>query len=253
MSSPNPVKAALARGETQLGLWLSLGSLAATELVAGAGFDWLLIDMEHTTLSESETLAHLRAARSGGPAEPMIRVPWNDAVVMKRMLDAGARSFIVPYVQNAEEARRAVAATRYPPAGIRGFSGMHRGNDFGRDKTYLETAGDTVFLAVQAESPEAIANAGAIAAVEGVDCVFVGPNDLAANMGMLGGAYAPEVRAMLARVVAPVKAAGKAAGMLDFNIESAKGLIAAGFAFVAIGSDISLLGTGISGLLKSYR
>src|SRR5262249_15207325 len=153
------------------------------------GFDWVLVDLEHTAMSESDAVTHLRAARSGGGAEPLVRIPWNDAVVIKRLLDSGARSLLVPYVQNVEEARRAVAATRYPPAGIRGFSGMHRGNDYARDKSYPQTATDSIFLAVQVESPEAVANAGAIAAIDGIDCVFVGPNDLAANMGLLGQAY----------------------------------------------------------------
>jgi 4-hydroxy-2-oxoheptanedioate aldolase len=253
MVAPNPIKAALRRGETQLGLWLSLGSPTATELAAGAGFDWVLADMEHSTLSEADVLTHMRAAASGGAAEPMVRIPWNDTVVIKRLLDSGIRSLLVPYVQNVEEARRAVAATRYPPAGVRGFSGMHRGNGYARDKDYPFTAADEIFLAIQVESPEAVANAGAIAAVDGIDCVFVGPNDLAANMGMLNQAYAPEVRALVKSVVGPVKAAGKAAGMLDFRIDTAKDYLDAGFNFMAIGSDISLLASGINGLLAAYR
>jgi 4-hydroxy-2-oxoheptanedioate aldolase len=253
MPARNPLKAATGRRDRLLGLWLSLGSLTATELAAGAGFDWLLIDMEHSTMSEAEALAHLRAARSGGPTEALIRVPWNDAVVMKRLLDSGARSFLVPYVQTVEEARRAVAATRYPPAGIRGFSGMHRGNDYARDKTYPETAAADIFLAVQVESPQAVAAAGAIAAVDGVDCVFVGPNDLAANMGLLGQLQDPRVKAAIGSVAGPVRAAGKLAGMLDFNVEGARGWFAAGFDFVAVGSDITLLSAGIGGLLAAHR
>jgi 4-hydroxy-2-oxoheptanedioate aldolase len=252
MATPNPLKAALRRGEPQLGLWLSLGSPMAAELAAGAGFDWVLVDMEHTVLSEGEALAHLRAARSGGPAEPLVRVPWNDAVAIKRLLDAGARSLLVPYVQDAEEAARAVAATRYPPAGRRGFSGMHRGNDFARDKGYAQHAHEDIFLAVQVESPEAVANAGAIAAVDGIDCVFVGPNDLAANMGRIGRAASPEVRALIGSVVAPVRAAGKTPGMLEFNVEQARRWLAEGFGFVAVGSDMSLLSAGIGGLLAAH-
>jgi 4-hydroxy-2-oxoheptanedioate aldolase len=174
-------------------------------------------------------------------------------VVIKRLLDAGARSLLVPYVQNAEEARRAVAATRYPPAGVRGYSGLHRGNEYGRNRQYPETAADDIFLAVQVESPEAAANAGAIAAVEGVDCVFVGPNDLAANMGHIGRTTDPEVKAAIASVVAPVRAAGKLAGMLAFDVEGARDWLEAGFGFVAIGSDLSLLAAGIEGLLKAHR
>jgi len=253
MSAPNALKAALRRGEKQLGLWLSLNSPLATEMAAGIGFDWLLIDMEHTVTNEGEAVSHLRAAKAGGPPEALVRVPWNDHVVIKRLLDSGARSLLVPYVQNAEEARRAVAATRYPPAGIRGFSGMHRGNDFGRRKDYPQTGAEDIFLAVQVESPEAVANAGAIAAVEGVDCVFVGPNDLAANMGMIGQVYSPEVQEMIGRVIAPVRAAGKAPGLLDFRMETAQGWLDRGFDMLAIGSDMTLLSNGMASLIGAYR
>ncbi|MGN6101544.1 MAG: HpcH/HpaI aldolase family protein [Devosia sp.] len=253
MISPNPLKAALARGEKQIGCWLGLGSPIATEIVASAGFDWVLVDMEHTSLSESETVGLLRAVRSVSTIEPLVRVPWNDMVTMKRLLDSGVRSILVPYVQNADEARRAAAATRYPPAGVRGFAGMHRGNDYGRDTNYVHRIADEIFLAVQAESPEAIRNAGAIAAVDGIDCVFVGPNDLAANMGLLGQPRHPDVLAAIASIVEPVKAAGKTAGMLDYNIENSRAWLEAGFDFVAVGSDTALLAAGAANLVKAYR
>lgn len=252
MPLENPLKTALARGERQLGLWLTLGSPLAAELAAGAGFDWVLIDMEHSVLNEAQVLDHVRAARVGGRAEPMVRIPWNEPIVFKRLLDSGVRSFLVPYVQNAEEARRAVAATRYPPAGIRGFSGMHRGNAFARNKNYPQEAAGEIFVAVQVESPEAVDNAGAIAAVEGVDCVFVGPNDLAANMGFVGRPQLPEVRDKILSVVAPVRAAGKTPGMLDFNVENARFWLESGFGFVAVGSDLTLLASGVDRLLEAH-
>jgi len=252
MTSPNLLKAALRRGDRQIGIWLSLASETATEISARAGFDWLLIDMEHTPNSEADVLGHLRAA-NGGTAEPVVRVPWNDAVIIKRVLDIGARSLLVPYVQNVEEAKRAVAATRYPPEGVRGFSGMTRANDYARDKTYPSAAASEIFLAVQVESPEAVRNAAAIAAVDGIDGVFVGPNDLAANMGLVGQPYAPAVREATASILAPVRAAGKAAGVLDFNVESARGWLEMGFGFVAVGSDLSLLGAGLNALIAAHR
>ena len=252
MTSPNLLKAALRRGDRQIGIWLSLASETATEISARAGFDWLLIDMEHTPNSEADVLGHLRAA-NGGTAEPVVRVPWNDAVIIKRVLDIGARSLLVPYVQNVEEAKRAVAATRYPPEGVRGFSGMTRANDYARDKTYPSTAASEIFLAVQVESPEAVRNAAAIAAVDGIDGVFVGPNDLAANMGLVGQPYAPAVREATASILAPVRAAGKAAGVLDFNVESARGWLEMGFGFVAVGSDLSLLGAGLNALVAAHH
>jgi 4-hydroxy-2-oxoheptanedioate aldolase len=252
MPFSNTLKAALRRGEKTIGLWLTLGSFTATEIAARAGFDWLLIDMEHTVASEAEVLGHLRAAM-GGTAEPMVRIPWNDAVVVKRVLDIGVRSILVPYVQNADEARRAVAATRYPPDGIRGYSGMSRANDYARDKAYATGAASEIFLAVQVESPEAVANAGAIAAVEGIDGVFVGPNDLAANMGLVGQAGHAAVRDAVATVIAPIHAAGKSAGMLDFNVDGARRWFELGFDFIGIGSDTSLLAAAVNGLVKAHR
>ncbi len=249
---PNPLKAA-DRSDRLLGLWLTMGSEIAAEIASGAGVDWVLVDMEHTYLGEAEIVSMLRAVQVGGRAEPVVRVPWNEPVIMKRLLDSGVRSFLVPFVQNADEARRAVAATRYPPAGIRGFSGAHRSNDYGRDGDYRQKVNGDIFIAVQVESPEAIANAGAIAAVEGVDCVFVGPNDLAANMGVIGQLQRPEVRAAIQSVVAPVHAAGKLVGMLDFDVESARGWLDDGFQFVAIGSDVGLLVSGAADLLKAHR
>lgn len=252
LASPNSLKAALRRGDKQIGLWLTLGSHTATEISAHAGFDWLLIDMEHTVSDVADVLGHLRAA-VGGTAEPMVRVPWNDAVVIKRVLDIGARSLLVPYVQNADEARKAVAATRYPPAGIRGYSGMSRANDYARNKSYATAAAEEIFLAVQVESPEAVVNAGAIAAVDGIDGVFVGPNDLAANMGLVGRSGDAEVRDVIRTALAPIRAAGKAAGVLENNVDRAKAWFDEGFSFIGVGSDTGLLIGGLNTLVKSYR
>src|SRR5579864_6194830 len=144
----NRFKRAIAAGQRQLGLWLSLASPAATEVAAGAGFDWLLIDMEHAPNELPDVVHHLRAAE-GGTAEPVVRVPWNDAVMVKRLLDIGAKSLLFPFVQSAEEARRAVAATRYPPHGIRGFAGTTRANRYGRVAGYAKKAGDEICVLVQ--------------------------------------------------------------------------------------------------------
>lgn len=252
MSTPNPLKAALRRGDRQLGLWLSLMSPTAAEMLSRRGFDWLLIDMEHSALEAADVLTNLRAM-TGGAAEPVVRVPWNDFVVIKRVLDLGARSLLVPYVQNAEEARRAVAATRYPPDGIRGFAGMTRANDYAADTAYATTAADQIFLAVQLESPEALANAGAIAEVEGVDALFVGPNDLAANMGRLGEAASEPVQRAIDSVLAPIRERGKAAGVLEFDPERAARRLDQGFRFVAIGSDMGLLKAAAERLAGGFR
>lgn len=176
----NRFKRALAAGKPQIGLWLSLASPAATEVAAGAGFDWLLLDMEHAPNELPDIAHHLRAAE-GGTAEPVVRVPWNDAVMVKRLLDIGARSLLFPFVQSAEEARRAVAATRYPPYGIRGFAGTTRANRYGRIPDYAKRASDEICVLVQCETRKAVADIPAIAALDGIDGIFIGPADLAAD------------------------------------------------------------------------
>src|SRR6218665_2880259 len=191
--SPKLLKRGLAKGKKQPGLWLSLESPHVTEVLAGAGYDWLLLDMEHTCLDTSQGADHPRAAK-GGTAELVVRIPWNEPVIVKRLLDAGVRSIMVPFVQGADEARRAVAATRYPPHGIRGVSGNMRANGFSRIKDYGQRYHEEQCIIVQIESPTAVAAIAEIGAVDGVDGIFVGPNDLAANMGLYGQPGAPEVR-----------------------------------------------------------
>lgn len=239
-SFDNPFKQALAAQRRQTGLWLTTGSPAVTEIVAGAGFDWLLVDMEHSPNDLTTVVDHLRAA-VGGTAEPVVRVPWNEPVMVKRLLDQGARSLMFPFVQSAEEARRAVAATRYPPAGIRGFAGTSRATGYGRRRDYAARAAEEICVVLQIETAEAVAQAGEIAAVEGVDGVFIGPNDLAANLGHLGQPGAAPVRELIAQALAAIRGAGKAAGLLNFVEASAKADYAAGFSFIAVSADAFIL------------
>src|SRR5580704_988908 len=170
--SPNVFKTALGAGEYQIGLWSSLCSNIAAEIIAGSGFDWVVIDTEHAPNEVPGVLSQLQAM-SNGTAEPVVRCAWNDAVLIKRILDVGARSLLVPFVQNAEEARRAVAATRYPPLGIRGVSVGPRANDYGRIKGYHQGAHLDICLLVQLESRAALLEIEAIAALEGVDGIFI--------------------------------------------------------------------------------
>lgn len=252
MPSPNPLKQALAERRRQNGFWLTLGAVAATEIAADAGFDWVLVDMEHTALDAHDIVEHLRAAR-GRAAEVVVRVPWNEPVTVKRLLDQGARSLMFPYVQSAEEARQAVAATRYPPAGIRGFAGQSRASDYGRRRNYHPEAADEICVVVQLETPAALAAASAIAAVDGVDGLFIGPNDLAANMGHLGRPGAPEVQAAIRDALAAMLASGKAAGILDYSEDGAKAHYAAGFHFIAVAGDGAVLAretARIAGMFK---
>jgi 4-hydroxy-2-oxoheptanedioate aldolase len=178
----NSFKRALAAGKPQIGLWLSMTSPVATEVVAGAGFDWVLVDMEHSANELVDVVAHLRAA-VGGSAEPVVRVPWNEPVLVKRLLDAGARSLLFPFVQSADEARRAVAATRYPPKGIRGVAGTTRANRYGRVKDYARRVEGELCVLVQVETQQALGEIEAIAAIDGIDGLFIGPADLSAFDG----------------------------------------------------------------------
>ena len=181
----NVFKAALARGDAQLGLWLGLANPYSAEVVAGAGFDWLLIDGEHAPNTVPTILAQLQAI-APYPSHPVVRVPWNGPVIVKQVLDLGAQTLLVPYVQNVEEARAAVRAMRYPPEGIRGVAGTTRATRFGRIANYAKLAADELCLLVQIETQDALAQLEKIAAVDGVDGIFIGPADLAASLGIAG-------------------------------------------------------------------
>lgn len=249
----NEFKRALHAGQRQVGFWLTLASPNATEVVAGAGFDWLLIDMEHAPNEVPLVVEHLRAAAVGGPAEPVVRVPWNEPVVVKRLLDCGVRSLMFPFVETADAARRAVASTRYPPAGIRGFSGVSRATNFGRVRDYVGRCSDEICVIVQIESPAALAAIPQIASVPGIDGVFIGPNDLAANMGHVGRTGAPEVRAAVDEGLALIRAAGKPAGLLNFAEQDALAMFDAGFTFVAVGSDTGVLARNAEKLARVFK
>lgn len=237
---PNRFKAGLAEGRRQPGLWLSLESPNATEILAGSGYDWLLLDMEHTAQGISQVADHIRAAK-GGTAELVVRIPWNEPIVMKRLLDVGIRSFMIPFVQSADEARAAVAATRYPPHGIRGVSGNMRANGFSRYSDYAARYHEEQCIIVQIESPAAIAAIGDIGAVDGIDGLFIGPNDLAANMGLFGQPGAPQVGEAIAEALAKIQSTGKAPGILNFDPAQARALFEGGFTYVAVGSDLAIL------------
>lgn len=250
---PNAFKRRLYDRTPQPGYWLSLNSLAATEVAAGAGFDWLLLDMEHSTLSIETVERHLLAAHHGGDAEFMVRVPSVDPVIVKRLLDAGVRNFMFPYVQTVEDARLAVAATRYPPAGIRGYAGNTRANRYATDAAYAAKAHEEIAVILQVETPQALANIPAYGAIDGVDGIFIGPNDLAASVGLVGQSTHPDVRKLVLEAGSAIRATGKAAGMLDFNIDTARPLLAGDFDFVAVGSDLYTLARATRQLIGEFR
>jgi 2-keto-3-deoxy-L-rhamnonate aldolase RhmA len=223
-----------------VGTWIMSASPMVAEAVGHAGFDWGVLDMEHAPADMMEVI-HMLQAVSSTKMVPVVRVPWNDAVTIKRVLDAGATTLLVPLVQNADEARQAVAATRYPPQGVRGVAGMTRASRFGAAHNYLQHANADMGVIVQLETPQALQQLEAIAAIDGVDALFIGPADLSAAMGHLGQLTHPAVLEQMSRAVKRAKDAGKPIGTLGAAPEIVAQYRAIGFDFVAISSDLSLL------------
>jgi 4-hydroxy-2-oxoheptanedioate aldolase len=237
----NHFKRAIKAGQLQVGLWCSFASHLAVEVVAGSGFDWLLLDTEHAPNELPMVLCQLQAAAAGGTAHPIVRPAWNDTVMIKRFLDAGVQSFLIPYVQTEEEARRAVAATRYPPKGVRGFASAARSSRFGRIKDYYSRCEEELAVLVQIETRQGLENLEAIARVDGVDGVFIGPGDLSAGLGYLGRPGHPEVQRAIEDAIGRIKACGKAPGILTGDEALAHRYIELGCLFTAVGADLSLL------------
>ena len=209
----NTFKQAIQQNKPQVGLWNSLCSNFAADVVSSAGYDWCLLDMEHAPNDVRTVLGQMQAIQQG-ESVPIVRPPWNDFVMVKRLLDAGAMGLLFPMVQNPEEAEAAVRATRYPPNGIRGVSMTQRGNKFGRVADYFERVEAETAVLVQIETREALEKTAEIAAVDGVDGVFFGPADIAADMGLLGQAAHPDVWAAIAKAAGIVRDQGKPAGTL---------------------------------------
>jgi 2-keto-3-deoxy-L-rhamnonate aldolase RhmA len=209
----NHFKRAIASGRTPVGTWLSSGSPAAAEAMGCVGFDFLVVDTEHTPVDLPQMVELLRAI-AGTPAQAIVRPPWNDMVMIKRVLDAGANTLLIPFVQNADEARRAVAHTRYPPDGVRGVAGTHRGSRYGTVPNYQKSAANEICVIVQIETLAALAQLEAIAAVPGVDSIFVGPADLSASMGHLGDMGHPAAQEKLAFAAAECRRLGKPCGIV---------------------------------------
>ena len=235
----NAFKAALAAGQLQIGLWSSLCSNIAADILSDSGFDWILLDTEHSPNEIPDLVSQLQAVQRG-TATPIIRPAWNDAVLAKRALDIGVQTLLFPYVQNVEEAKRAVASTRYPPQGIRGVSVAARASRYGRVPGYLTKANDEICVLVQVETRTALEQLEAIAKVEGVDGIFIGPSDLAAGLGHLGNANHPEVQQAIKQIFDSVRAAGKPLGTLAPVEADARRYLEMGATFVAVGSDLGL-------------
>jgi 4-hydroxy-2-oxoheptanedioate aldolase len=248
----NAFKHALAAGRQQIGLWCSLSHHYSLEVVAGSGFDWLLLDTEHSP-NDLESLVPQLQAVAAYPGTPVIRVPWNDMVTIKRVLDIGAQSLLLPYVQNVDEARAAVAATRYPPQGVRGVAGTTRATRFGRVRDYARRGADELCLLVQVETREALEHIEAIAAVDGIDGIFIGPADLHASMGYTGETANPAVVPQIEDALRRIRHAGKAPGILTADEALARRYIEAGSLFTAVGSDVGILARETEKLAARFR
>ena len=249
---PNRFRQDLIAGKRLIGCWASLGSPITTEVLGVAGFDWILLDAEHAP-NDVLTLVPQVMALKDSVSAPVVRPPWNDTVIIKRLLDAGFHNFLVPFVEGPEEARRAVAATRYPPAGVRGVSVSQRSNRYGAVADYFKLVNDNIAVMVQIESRAGVSAAGDIAAVDGVDGLFIGPSDLAAAFGHLGNAKHPEVQEAMAGVFAAANAAGKPMGTLAPVEADARRYIEMGATFVAVGSDLGVLRMGTQALIDKFR
>lgn len=234
------------------GMWVCSGSPLMAEICAGAGLDWLLIDMEHSPVDLPAVQAQLQAV-AAYPSTPLVRVPSGDAVTLKQVLDLGAQNILVPMISTPGQAQAAVAAVRYPPRGRRGVgSALARSGRWSRVDQYLRDADQYVALFVQVETTEAVDNAAGIAAVDGVDGVFVGPSDLAASMGLLGQQTHPEVVGAVVRAFDAVKGAGKSVGVNAFDPHQAQYYLDAGADYILVGADVSLLARGSEALADRW-
>jgi 2-dehydro-3-deoxyglucarate aldolase len=250
-SYPNSFKRDLMAGKRLIGCWCSLASPITTEILGVAGFDWVLLDGEHSPNDVITFVPQLMALKDSSSA-PVVRPASNNAVEIKRLLDAGFYNFLIPYVESVEEASRAVAATRYPPQGMRGVSVSQRSNRYGTVPEYFKGINDQISVIVQIESRIGVEAAKAIAAVDGVDCIFIGPSDLAAGLGHLGNANHPEVQAAMASVFADAKAAGKPTGILATVEADARRYLAMGVTFVSVGSDLGIFRSGTQALRDRF-
>lgn len=249
---PNRFRQGLLQGDTLIGCWCALANPITTEVLGLAGFDWLVLDGEHAPNDVTTFIPQLMALK-GSHSAPVVRPPTNEPVIIKRLLDIGFYNFLIPFVESEEQAARAVASTRYPPAGIRGVSVSHRSNMFGTVPDYNATINDNITVLVQIESQEGVDNIDAIAAVDGVDGIFVGPGDLSAALGYLGQPNHPEVQKVIQHIFARAKANGKASGILAPIEADARRYLEWGATFVAVGSDNGIFRSGTQALCDKFK
>jgi len=241
MEPLNPLKRLIADTKaTPIGTWLMSGAPATAEAMGFCGFDFLVVDMEHVPIDVADLTGILRAI-AGTPAQPLVRIAWNDPVLVKRVMDAGACTLMMPFIQTPEEARLAVAYTRYPPEGVRGVAAIHRASRFGRIPDYLNRANDEVAVIVQLETPAALSRLEEIASVPGVDALFVGPGDLSAAMGHLGNIAHPAVQSQIEKAAQSARLIGKPIGIIGANPDMALRFLRYGYTFTAVASDMAMM------------
>ncbi len=252
MPAPHNVfKERLKKGDTQIGLWAGLGTASVAELAAGTGFDWIVIDGEHGPNRLLNILEQLRAI--GGDTAPVVRVRDDNRAEIKQMLDAGAQTILVPMIDSGEQAAEVVKSMLYPPLGVRGVgAALARASGYNGISDYLQTANDEVCLLLQVESMAGVNALDDILALDHVDGVFVGPADLAADMGFVGKPGAPEVQAVVNETLTRIRASGKAAGILTSDQTLAKGYADMGVEFLAVGSDVGVLRGGLLALRAAF-
>lgn len=249
----NRFKSALLRGERLIGCWAGFADPYATEVLASAGFDWLVIDGEHAP-NDLRSISAQLAILAGRQSLPVVRLPMGEVWAIKQVLDAGAQSLIIPMVESADQARDLVRATRYPPEGIRGSgAALARASDFSRIKDYIPTANAMICLILQVESMAGIAALEDILLVEGVDGVFIGPSDLAVDMGFVGDSHAPEVQEVIRRALARIAASSKAAGILALDHDTAQRYADWGAQFLAVGIDVVMLAQAARATVALWR
>lgn len=248
----NLFKQALKDEKAQIGIWVALANPISMEISAGAGFDWLVIDGEHAPNDLRSILGQLQAA-SSYDSHPVVRVPVGEVSLIKQMLDLGAQTILVPMIEAEEHAIEMARAMRYPPHGIRGIgAALARASRFNTIPDYLKTANDEVCLLLQVESRKGLENLEKIAKVTGVDGVFIGPADLAADMGYLGNPAAPEVQEAVENAIKTIIACGKPAGILTGDLKLAKRYLELGATFVAVGHDVGALSSGLKALRANF-
>lgn len=249
----NSIRKQALNGDVLVGTWLVLGSSLTAEIAGASGFDWVVLDMEHGMGGNDSLLLQLQAL-SGTPASPIVRVAENNPVLVKRALDLGPAGIMAPMISTAEEARRFVRSMRYPPEGIRGVSPFTRPADFGRDfADYFATANEKLLTLAQIETEQAVNNAEEIAAVDGLDVLFIGPLDLTVGLGIMKQFDHPKYRAAVEKIVSACRKSGKAAGIILLDVEIPAETVADGFTFIGRASDGSILAAALSETVKPFE